>query len=803
MTTKIKICVGFVLMILLLSLMSVIGYRALGNTLTLLLNYTRIVSLDLVASDLIIAATNSALELEKFLRYNEPKYMDSSIAELQKASAKTTEGLTLTIRKEQTDRLNELKGIMARYVDGLQELKRNQQNFNDIYSKQITPEVRALITDVAQLGEAAIAIDNLEVLKLNNGLWNRLNSINDLLTRFEVDSTPENAEKLEQEMNAFMKLSSDVTANLRTEKGMRIAANIKSVFDKFRQQFSQSKDLAITAQKLIYQTYEWDIRITQLVQDLNKQATGDRAEISQAVTDATSASKAQLLGISMGGIIVGLLFAVFIVFSLIRILHRVILYAEAVASGNLEYQSGITEKGEIGAMVQAMEKIPAALKSILEEYQTLATRIENGALNSQCDAGKYHGGFATMIRGTNDIISRLNTVVDSIPSPVLMLDKNQVTAYLNTAGRQLVGDDYKGKSCKQLFDSEDSGTASDGLRKAADSLRPASGETRAHPRGQNMDISYTAIPMLDKNNKLASILQLIVDLTPIKQVQRTIQNVAQQAVSISDRVAAASEELAAQVEEVSRGAETQRSRVESTASAMTEMNSTVLEVARNASQASEQSELTRSKANDGAELVNQVVKSINLVNKVAATLQGNMKELGGQAESIGGVMNVISDIADQTNLLALNAAIEAARAGEAGRGFAVVADEVRKLAEKTMSATQEVGANITAIQHSTRININEVGEAAKAITEATNLANSSGQALTEIVNLATANSSVVTSIATAAEEQSATSEEINQSIEEINSIVGQTTDGMMQASAAVQELSQMAQELNRVVAELK
>jgi methyl-accepting chemotaxis protein len=201
--------------------------------------------------------------------------------------------------------------------------------------------------------------------------------------------------------------------------------------------------------------------------------------------------------------------------------------------------------------------------------------------------------------------------------------------------------------------------------------------------------------------------------------------------------------------------------------------------------------------------VDKVVRSINLVNKVATTLQTNMEELGGQAESIGGVMNVISDIADQTNLLALNAAIEAARAGEAGRGFAVVADEVRKLAEKTMSATQEVGASITAIQNSARTNISEVGEAAKAITEATDLANTSGQALNEIVSLAAANSSVVTSIAAAAEEQSATSEEISMAIEDVRRVVAETTDGMTQSAAAVHELSRMAQELNTVMGQLR
>ena len=198
-----------------------------------------------------------------------------------------------------------------------------------------------------------------------------------------------------------------------------------------------------------------------------------------------------------------------------------------------------------------------------------------------------------------------------------------------------------------------------------------------------------------------------------------------------------------------------------------------------------------------------MVRSINGVNAVALGLQDNMKELGQQAESIGGVMNVISDIADQTNLLALNAAIEAARAGEAGRGFAVVADEVRKLAEKTMDATKEVGGNIQAIQHSARTNIDEVTNAVQNIGEATELANASGQALREIVELASSNSSVVASIATAAEEQSATSEEINNALGDVTRIVAETADGMVQASSAVQDLAQTAQQLKSVMERLR
>ncbi|MGE4265380.1 MAG: methyl-accepting chemotaxis protein [Desulfovibrio sp.] len=268
-------------------------------------------------------------------------------------------------------------------------------------------------------------------------------------------------------------------------------------------------------------------------------------------------------------------------------------------------------------------------------------------------------------------------------------------------------------------------------------------------------------------------------------------------------VSSASSQLSAQIGESSRGAERQAMRITETATAMEEMNATVLEVAKNAGQAAETSDGARQKAQTGAEVVHKVMSGMNDVQQQTAKLKTDMGTLGAQAEDIGRIMTVITDIADQTNLLALNAAIEAARAGDAGRGFAVVADEVRKLAEKTMTATKEVGDAIGAIQHGTRANVEGVDKSVKLITEATTLADQSGQALKEIVNLVDAASDQVRSIATASEEQSAASEEISHSIEQVSSIANETSQAMNEAAKAVDELARQAQMLNTLIHQLR
>ncbi|MDL2306902.1 methyl-accepting chemotaxis protein [Desulfovibrio sp. OttesenSCG-928-C06] len=502
-------------------------------------------------------------------------------------------------------------------------------------------------------------------------------------------------------------------------------------------------------------------------------------------------------------ILIGVALLVIIVRPIVNAINRSASFAVDVANGKLGGSLEMRRKDEIGILADALRSIPDSLKSIVAEYKSIEDKLEYGEIQVQGNTGSIPGEFADLVEGTNRTLARYQQIINALTSPVAVLNNKMQVVYLNDAARKLAGDDYHGKSAGDVLAADDYSKHDCALKQAASSLKPVMAETVMRPRGTAMDIEYTAIPFTDANGKLSMILQLITDLTQIKSTQRVIMDVAAQAGDISNRVAAASQQLSAQVAQVSNGTAIQRDRANSTATAMEEMNSTVLEVARNAASASEQADATSRKATEGSSLVNQVVSAINDVHTSAEELDKSMKDLGVQTDAIGNVLNVISDIADQTNLLALNAAIEAARAGEAGRGFAVVADEVRKLAEKTMTATTEVESNIKNIQKATSDNILRMREAGEGTVRATEIAAVSGKALEEILHLAQTNTALISSIATAAEEQSATSEEISSAVEAISQIAGETATGMSDSTEAVEELARMAQELQALLERLR
>ncbi|HEU0265897.1 MAG TPA: methyl-accepting chemotaxis protein, partial [Geobacterales bacterium] len=191
-----------------------------------------------------------------------------------------------------------------------------------------------------------------------------------------------------------------------------------------------------------------------------------------------------------------------------------------------------------------------------------------------------------------------------------------------------------------------------------------------------------------------------------------------------------------------------------------------------------------------------------IAEQVKATAQ-TVESLGNRSEEIGEIVGVIEDIADQTNLLALNAAIEAARAGEQGRGFAVVADEVRALAERTTKATKEIGQMIKGIQGETRRAVSAMEEGVQEVKSGTQEASRSGEALQKILQVIGTLSGQVNQIATAAEEQTATTTEISDNMQQITGVVQETARGAQESASAASQLSTLAEELQKVVGQFR
>jgi methyl-accepting chemotaxis protein len=282
-----------------------------------------------------------------------------------------------------------------------------------------------------------------------------------------------------------------------------------------------------------------------------------------------------------------------------------------------------------------------------------------------------------------------------------------------------------------------------------------------------------------------------------------IQNLMVEVAGSSKQVAAASTQIAASAEEMAAGLDKQTQQTQQVSAAVEEMSASVVEVAKKSSDAAGNAQQAGQQASQGGEVVMQTVTEMKSIAQTVAQSAQNVNELGKKSEQIGQIIAVINDIADQTNLLALNAAIEAARAGEHGRGFAVVADEVRKLAERTTTATEEVARSIREIQSQTSAAVEGIEAGTKKVSSGVQLASSAGQALEQIVSGSRSLQSMVQAIAAAAEEQSAASTQISKSVESINAVTREAAEGAQQSSKAAADLSAQAENLQRLVGKFK
>ncbi|MFP5259953.1 MAG: methyl-accepting chemotaxis protein [Acidobacteriota bacterium] len=479
--------------------------------------------------------------------------------------------------------------------------------------------------------------------------------------------------------------------------------------------------------------------------------------------------------------------------------------------------AGLSVGGAVALLAALLLFMKYAVVGRVKKIAALSSEIAGGSLDLTFDdPGKDEiaalaGNLSTMVGAMKDQLEYNRGILNGVIIPIFVADRERRFDFVNTPLTNILGKSAQsmlGTPVAESFMREDGRS---GCAAVLSTGECASGFTRFNRGdGKTFPLHYEISPLKNASGEVVGVIGVLIDLTQeesdkdhIKAQRAKLLAVADEVTSVAQELSSASDVLSARMEELTAGVANTARETDRVATAMEEMNATVIEVARNAGDTARASDEASREAEAGGREVEQTVNETRMVSRRTADLAASLGQLEIRARNIGQVLSVIGDIADQTNLLALNAAIEAARAGEAGRGFAVVADEVRKLAEKTMTATSEVASAVGEIQDSTRQVVSGMDETKTRVERTADMAEGSGAVLGRIVGQANRIADMVRNIATASEQQSATSEEVSSSVTHINELSQDLTSRIAEAGDRIHEVRTMANHLAKLVEQFR
>lgn len=498
--------------------------------------------------------------------------------------------------------------------------------------------------------------------------------------------------------------------------------------------------------------------------------------------------------------------------------------------------------------------ISKLISTSLNQLTEAANKMAEGDYSKQLNIASKDE-FGTLAATFNAMAEKIEMQIkylDDLPTPVMIVDKEYNVTYLNRKGAEVVGKTQGGCSeqkCYNLFKTEHCNTPECRLRQAMEQKVTRAGETIARPEGKDIHIMYTGSPVLNRAGELIGALEFVADISESKETQnylarttnvllnemskfadgdltvkvvpekegdaigrlfngfnKSVQNIKMIVENVSQAVeatASAGTQISSSAEEMAAGAQEQSSQTTEIASAVEEMTKTILETSQNSSRSAEAAKSAGSIAKEGGKVVDQTIQGMNRIAEVVKKSAETVHALGKGSDQIGEIVQVINDIADQTNLLALNAAIEAARAGEQGRGFAVVADEVRKLAERTSKATKEIAVMIKQIQKDTSGAVESMNRGTEEVEKGKALADLAGKSLKEIIVGVEQVVDMSMQVAAASEEQSSAAEQISKNIEAISNVTHESAAGVQQIARSAEDLSRLTVNLQELTARFK